>query len=407
MSSGTRRVASTAARSSSTSSGTGRLWYSLSGLLLVISIAGLLVNGLNLGVEFKGGSVFSFKPPPAVDIEQVRATFSDQGVHQADRADAGRTAGGSPPRASPSDDGDQGPERGREGVRRPRRRGQHPGRSAPRWGGEVSKKACDGLVVFMLAIILYLSMAFEWKMALAAIVALLHDLVITAGVYAWSGFEVTPATLLGLPDDPRLLALRRGRRVRHDQGESPPSCGTHLEDDLHRGGQQRAQPHADPVAEHLPGRDPAGRGDPVHRHHAARRGHAEGPVAGAVRRHGRRHLLLAVRRDAAAGRRSRSGSRATRPSPAGSPPSGGGRASGQEGPTASGDGRTSTAPPQVQRRAAPHAAAVAERAQAHDGVARRIRGRVPSRGRSRHAIDGAIRRDLPPRRAAVERPEHG
>lgn len=49
----------------------------------------------------------------------------------------------------------------------------------------------------MLAIILYLSMAFEPKMALAAIVALVHDLVITAGVYAWSGFEVTPATLLG------------------------------------------------------------------------------------------------------------------------------------------------------------------------------------------------------------------
>ncbi|GAA3422349.1 protein translocase subunit SecF [Streptosporangium vulgare] len=58
-------------------------------------------------------------------------------------------------------------------------------------------KAVIGLIVFMLAIILYLTMAFEWKMALAAVVALLHDLVITAGVYAWSGFEVTPATLLG------------------------------------------------------------------------------------------------------------------------------------------------------------------------------------------------------------------
>ena len=52
------------------------------------------------------------------------------------------------------------------------------------WGGEVANKACIGLVVFMLAIILYLTMAFEWKMALAAVVALLHDLVITAGVYA-------------------------------------------------------------------------------------------------------------------------------------------------------------------------------------------------------------------------------
>jgi preprotein translocase subunit SecF len=49
----------------------------------------------------------------------------------------------------------------------------------------------------MIGIIIYLSVAFEWRMALAAVVALVHDLIITAGIYAWSGFEVTPATLLG------------------------------------------------------------------------------------------------------------------------------------------------------------------------------------------------------------------
>ena len=61
--------------------GRKKLWYSLSAVLLVISIAGLVINGLNLGVEFKGGSVFSFKAPTA-DIEQVRATFADAGAHQ-------------------------------------------------------------------------------------------------------------------------------------------------------------------------------------------------------------------------------------------------------------------------------------------------------------------------------------
>jgi protein-export membrane protein, SecD/SecF family/protein-export membrane protein SecF len=65
------------------------------------------------------------------------------------------------------------------------------------WGGQVSEKGFLGLIVFMIAIIAYLSIAFEWRMALAAVVALLHDLLITTGVYAWSGFEVTPATLLG------------------------------------------------------------------------------------------------------------------------------------------------------------------------------------------------------------------
>ncbi|MEU9845763.1 protein translocase subunit SecF, partial [Actinomadura sp. NPDC048032] len=65
------------------------------------------------------------------------------------------------------------------------------------WGGEIQKKAWQALLVFMVLIIAYLSVAFEWRMAVAAVVALVHDLVITAGIYAWSGFEVTPATLLG------------------------------------------------------------------------------------------------------------------------------------------------------------------------------------------------------------------
>jgi len=174
--------------------GRWKLWYSLSGFLLIVSLAGLLINGLNLGVEFKGGSVFSFKAQTAT-IQQVRSSFLDEGVHQPivqtagdrwrvttetlDTAAVTKVQNGIAKDFSvPVKDVDI----------------QSIGAS---WGGEVSKKAWIGLGVFMLAIILYLSMAFEPKMALAAIVALIHDLVITAGVYAWSGFEVTPATLLG------------------------------------------------------------------------------------------------------------------------------------------------------------------------------------------------------------------
>ncbi|NRQ32050.1 protein translocase subunit SecF [Nonomuraea sp. NN258] len=174
--------------------GKWRLWYSLSAFLLIVSIAGLLINGLNLGVEFKGGSVFSF-PAKTAAVEDVRATFKDAGVHQV----IAQTAG----------------ERWRVTTEALPENTLNTVQSAvakefsvpvnqinvqligPSWGGEVSTKAWIGLGVFMLAIILYLSMAFEPKMALAAIVALIHDLVITAGVYAWSGFEVTPATLLG------------------------------------------------------------------------------------------------------------------------------------------------------------------------------------------------------------------
>ncbi|MER7503128.1 protein translocase subunit SecF [Nonomuraea pusilla] len=174
--------------------GRWRLWYSLSGLLLVVSLAGLLFNGLNLGVEFTGGSVFSFKAPSA-SIEQVREAFKDEGVHQPIVQTAGERWRVTTETLSESTMNQvQGAIAKDFSVPVKDVDIQSIGAS---WGGEVSTKALWGLGVFMLAIILYLSMAFEPKMALAAIVALFHDLVITAGVYAWSGFEVTPATLLG------------------------------------------------------------------------------------------------------------------------------------------------------------------------------------------------------------------
>jgi len=68
----------------------------------------------------------------------------------------------------------------------------------PTWGAEISKKALQGLVVFLLLVSLFLSIYFEWRMAVAALVALAHDLVITVGIYALTGLEVTPATVIGL-----------------------------------------------------------------------------------------------------------------------------------------------------------------------------------------------------------------
>ncbi|GAA3148566.1 protein translocase subunit SecF [Planomonospora alba] len=175
--------------------GKQKLWYGLSAFLLLISIAGLVVNGgLKLGVEFKGGSVFSFKAPSAT-IEEVRGSVQEAGAHQVivqTTNNGWRVTTESLPaeqvtavQKAVADD---------FGIKQNDVTVQVIGAS---WGGQVASKGVIGLIVFMLAIILYLTMAFEWKMALAAIVALVHDLVITAGVYAWSQFEVTPATLLG------------------------------------------------------------------------------------------------------------------------------------------------------------------------------------------------------------------
>ncbi|MEV4299908.1 protein translocase subunit SecF [Microbispora rosea] len=175
--------------------GKRKIWYGLSVFLLAVSILGLALNGLNLGVEFRGGSVFDFTRTPGSSIEQVRETVADAGVHQVIVQQAGPNwrvtteslDGGEVTKV-------QSTIAQKYGIEEDQVSSQVIGAT---WGGEVSQKAWIGLAVFMIAIMLYLSVAFEWRMALAAIVALVHDLVITAGVYAWSGFEVTPATMLG------------------------------------------------------------------------------------------------------------------------------------------------------------------------------------------------------------------
>ena len=68
----------------------------------------------------------------------------------------------------------------------------------PTWGSQISSKAIEALIAFLIVIVIYLSIAFEWKMAVAAFIALLHDIIITVGIYALAGFEVSPATVIGL-----------------------------------------------------------------------------------------------------------------------------------------------------------------------------------------------------------------
>ena len=68
----------------------------------------------------------------------------------------------------------------------------------PSWGSQISEKALEALLAFLVVIVIYLSLAFEWRMATAALVALLHDIVITIGVYALLRFQVSPATVIGL-----------------------------------------------------------------------------------------------------------------------------------------------------------------------------------------------------------------
>ena len=179
--------------------GRQRLWYTISGCILVIAIGALIFRGLNFSVDFKGGSIFEVKAPNAT-ISQVEKAVSDGGGGAAIVQQVGvgggtqwhaQTAPLSYGQASKVQDA-----LSRElGVSQGSITTQFVG---PTWGSQISTKAIQGLIVFLIVIVLYLSIAFEWKMAAAAFVALMHDIVITVGVYALAGFQVSPATVIGL-----------------------------------------------------------------------------------------------------------------------------------------------------------------------------------------------------------------
>ena len=143
-------------------------------------------------------------------------------------------------------------------------------------------------------------------MAVAALVALVHDLIITVGIYALTGFDGDAGHGHRRPDHPGLTRSYDTVVVFDKVKENTRGSAAQQPDDLQRGGQPGAQPDPGAVDQHLDHRPAAGGGDPRRRCRLPGRRHAEGPRARAVRRHGRRHVLLDLHRHPAARASSRS-----------------------------------------------------------------------------------------------------
>jgi len=182
--------------------GRQRLWYTISAVILAVSVIALLVFGLNFSVDFKGGSVFQF-PAGTASITQVRQTVS--GAGGGDDAIVQRITNIKTGTSDWSVQTHQLTSGQQSGVESAIARDFHltPSQVSTQfvgasWGSQISKKALEALIVFLIVIVIYLSIAFEWKMAAAALIALAHDIVITVGVYALLGFQVSPASVIGL-----------------------------------------------------------------------------------------------------------------------------------------------------------------------------------------------------------------
>lgn len=176
--------------------GRRKLWYIVSGIILIVAIGALGLRGLNLGIEFRGGAEFAV-PKATCSVEQARTTVDGLVPGQAIVTATGngtlriQTESLTNEEAKPVVEAlakDCGVAAGDIKLQI----------VGPTWGGEISKKALQGLIVFLILVSIFLSIYFEWRMAVAALVALAHDLVITIGIYALTGLEVTPATVIGI-----------------------------------------------------------------------------------------------------------------------------------------------------------------------------------------------------------------
>lgn len=171
-------------------------WFVISAVVLVITLGALVFRGLNLGIEFSGGAEFQV-PKSSCSVEQVRGITEEEIGGQAIVTELGEGS-------IRVQTGDVTPQQGNQvseaiadacdvkatdiNIRI----------IGPTWGSDISKKALQGMFVFLVLVSIFLALYFEWRMAVAALVALAHDLIITIGVYAILGFEVTPATAIGL-----------------------------------------------------------------------------------------------------------------------------------------------------------------------------------------------------------------
>ena len=176
--------------------GQRRRWYSISAVFILASIAALVIQGLHLGIEFKGGSSYTVNKS-GISVEQARASVASVDIpgeiivqkigDSKIRIQTGAltTSQSKSVENALTQTFDVAIESIDTQI------------IGPSWGKEITKKALYGLIAFLIVIMLFLAMAFEPKMAIAAIVAVVHDVFITVGIYALVGFDVTPATVIG------------------------------------------------------------------------------------------------------------------------------------------------------------------------------------------------------------------
>ena len=191
--------------------GKRKMWFAISGVIVAIALASILLRGFTFGIDFEGGTKVSMPAAGATgqaSTERVEAVFTEaigkapESVVVVGNGASATVQIRSETLSNPETEKlrsalfDAFQPKGDNGQ--PSKQAISDSAVSETWGGQITKKALIALVVFLVIITAYITWRYELYMALAALAALVFDLATTAGVYSLVGFEVTPATVIGL-----------------------------------------------------------------------------------------------------------------------------------------------------------------------------------------------------------------
>jgi preprotein translocase subunit SecF len=177
-----------------------KLWFTIGIIAIAASIiVPFLRGGFQFGIEFRGGSEFQVSQPSNLDqsiaVDSVKTVVRD-GTPRVSIVNGGDSIRVQTDQVTPTES---------DNIRDALAAGYHVDVNqvtssfiGATWGADITRQALTALVTFIILAAIIMALYFRtWKMSIAALVALLHDLVITAGVYGILGFEVTPAAVIG------------------------------------------------------------------------------------------------------------------------------------------------------------------------------------------------------------------
>jgi preprotein translocase subunit SecF len=177
-------------------------WYLGSLVLVLICLLSMIFRGFNYSVDFAGGTTYRVQVAhTSISSSQVEAAFKDAGATPENPPEKVGSGSAREVVVTLSKLTAQREEAITASVAKKLdipAANMNPDFVSSDWGHNISVQAVEALIIFLIAVSIYISIRFQWRMAVGGIVALLHDLVIAAGIYSIIGFQVSPSTIVGL-----------------------------------------------------------------------------------------------------------------------------------------------------------------------------------------------------------------